>query len=147
MKALGYLLYGIGLLIFWPVQIGLGLYGVFFIVKTFLNAGVVPGLISIPVVGISLGIVYLIIHVIATPYIVLVSSLLGKEKPQGNYYEIAKAYHREWEKANPEKRAELEWRHNQWYKFIEDGLNPEDANKRARALHYEFWQDMKHEKP
>lgn len=79
-RSLGYLLMGLGFLIFWPVQIGIALYGLFYVVKAFMDAGIVAGLISIPIAGVSLGIIYFIIHIVAIPYMSLTSLLLGKEK-------------------------------------------------------------------
>ena len=76
----GYLLLGFGLLILWPVQIGLGLYGLYYIIMAFLNAGIVAGLISIPIVGVILAITYIVIGVLVMPYTALVGSLLGAKK-------------------------------------------------------------------
>jgi hypothetical protein len=77
-KVLGYLLLGLGLIVFWGVQIGLGLYGIFYIIKTFVEGGITAGLISIPIVGAIIAAVSIILHFIAIPYTALVALLLGK---------------------------------------------------------------------
>lgn len=77
-KLFGYLFLGLGLLIFWPIQIGLGLYGLYYIIMAFINSGVIAGLISILIVGVGLSIIYIIIHIVAAPYMLLVGSLLGE---------------------------------------------------------------------
>jgi hypothetical protein len=96
-RLFGYFLMGLGWLIFWPVQIGVAVYGIYYIVTAFINAGVIAGLISIPVTGICLAVFYLLVHVIATPYSALVSSLLGTEKRQREL----------WERQRKEQEAEM----------------------------------------
>ena len=81
-KVIGYFLMGLGWLIFWPAQIGVAIYGIYYIVKTFINAGVIAGLVGILITGICLTVFYLLVHFIAIPYSILVSSLLGTEKRQ-----------------------------------------------------------------
>lgn len=73
------------------------------------------------------------------------SSTLKDKEEQRQYWEISRAYDEEWEKASPEKRAELEWRVHHWQKFMEDGFSPKEADERARELDYEFWSGMKYE--
>lgn len=148
-KLVGYLLLGIGFLTFWPVQIGLGLYGLYYIIMAFINAGVVAGLISIPIVGISLAIIGFIIHILATPYMLLVSFLLqdkrGKVKWERELEEIWDNYDRQLATDDMNKRAEIEWRIHHWRRFMEDGLSPKEADKQTRALDYEVWKEMKYE--
>ncbi len=90
-KLLGYSLFGLGILIFWPAQIGLGIFGIYYIVKMFLDAGIVAGLITIPIVGVSLGIIHLILGAIAIPLAGLAARLLENERgkrveDKGFYY-------------------------------------------------------------
>ena len=115
-KLLGYLLMGLGFLILWPVRIGLVLYGLFYIVTTFVDAGVVAGLISIPIVVVILGVVHLIFFALTMPYTALVAFLLEEKKPN-EYERIRDSYEEEWRLASPEKRAELEWRNRHWYRI------------------------------
>jgi len=68
-----------------------------------------------------------------------------RSKEQREYWEISRAYDEEWGKASPEKRAELEWRMRQWAGFMETGLSPSEADKKAKQLNYEFWSGMKYE--
>lgn len=143
-KALGYLLMGLGFLILWPFQILLVLSGLVYIVTTFLNAGVVAGLISIPIVAVILGVVHLVIFALTMPYTALVASLLEEKKPS-QYERIRDFYEEEWKLASPEKRAELEWRNRHWYRYMEDGLSPREADAKARRLNYAFWSGMKQE--
>jgi len=75
---------------------------------------------------------------------VKLSALKDKEE-QREYWEISRAYDEEWEKASPEKRAELEWRMSHWQSFMQGGFSPKEADERARELDYEFWSGMKYE--
>ena len=129
-KALGYVLFGLGLVIFWPVQIGLGLYGLFYIVKTFLNGGVIAGLIAIPIAGISLFIIGMVIHIVASPYMILVSSLLERvklttaEREQLNYSaEVSATQHSEFvleEKKNLSKLGMTPQQIDEWLRQNEE---------------------------
>jgi len=57
---------------------------------------------------------------------------------QEEYWKTSRAYDEEWEKANPEKRTELEWRMHHWQRFMEDGYSPKEANELANELDYSF---------
>jgi flagellar basal body-associated protein FliL len=96
-KAVGYFLMGLGWLIFWPVQIGIAIYAIYYIITTFINNGVIAGLVSIPIAGICLAVFYFLVHIIAIPYSALVSSLLGTEKRQREL----------WERQRKEQEAEM----------------------------------------
>lgn len=83
-KFFGYLILGITFFFNWIIQIALSLYGIFYIITTFLDKGIVAGLISIPIVAISLWIIHMIISfAIALPLLGLMSWLLEKEGNEG----------------------------------------------------------------
>ena len=67
------------------------------------------------------------------------------KETQEEYWEVSRAYDEEWEKASPEKRAELEWCMGHWRRFMEDGFSPKEADERARELDYKFWSGMEYE--
>lgn len=96
-QVVGYFLMGLGWLIFWPVQIGVAVYGIYYIVTTFINTSVIAGLISIPITGICLAVFYFLVHILVIPYSALVSSLLVTEKKQKEL----------WEKQRKEQEAEM----------------------------------------
>jgi len=54
------------------------------------------------------------------------------------YWKISRAYDEEWEKADLEKRAELEWRMHNWQRFMENGYGPKEANELANEIDYSF---------
>lgn len=145
-KFVGYLLLGIGFLIFWPIQIGLGLYGLYYITMAFINDGVIAGLISIPVVGIILAVIAFVIHILAMPYMALVAFLLENAKDKSKWEreteQIWRIYDTEFASADMNKRAEIEWRISHWRRFMEDGLSPTEADGRTRRLNYELWARM-----
>jgi hypothetical protein len=129
-KLFGYLLFGLGILIFWPIQIGLGIYGIFYIVKTFIDGGIVAGLISIPIVGVILLIVYMIIHLLAVPYIGLVRPLIESREREVSFWES------EEEKQAAIKVHKLEMEHirEQLIKaYMAQGMTEEEARKKANS--------------
>ena len=85
---LGRVLFILGILILWPLQIGLSIYGIYYVVKTFLNAGVIAGLISIPITGLCLGAIHMLITLISTPLAGLVVSLLEEKKQEPSLQEL-----------------------------------------------------------
>lgn len=80
-KILGYLLFGLGFLILWPLQIGIGLYGLYFIIMIFIEGNILAGIISIFAVGFGVWLIRLIIGIASMPYVALVSWLLEREEP------------------------------------------------------------------
>lgn len=76
-KLLGYLFLGLGFLIFWPLQIGLTAFAIYYIVTIFIDAGVLAGIISIPIAGISLGIAHFVVSLLIMPLTLLVAALFG----------------------------------------------------------------------
>jgi hypothetical protein len=134
-KVLGYLLYGLGLLVFWGVQIGLGLYGIFYIIKTFMEGGIIAGLISIPIVGVIIAVVSIILHFIAIPYTALVALLLGKteEKEREIKRKQAEKEYLEAERA----KYQIEQVHNLEAlkrSYIAQGLTEEEANRKVNEF-------------
>jgi hypothetical protein len=144
-KAVGYFLMGLGWLIFWPVQIGIAIYGVYYVVTAFINAGVIAGLVSIPIVGICLAVFYFLVHIIATPYSALVSSLLGTEKRRREL----------WERQRKEQEAEmLGAKHLEWYSETRMALSKlgmtsqeieDEMIKRAEEINKELVEGFKNQ--
>lgn len=142
-KLAGYVLMVLGFLIFWPLQIGLSLYGLFYIVTVFLDAGVIIGLLVIPLIGVGLGLIHLAISAVSMPIAHLTAVLLqnkkGKVKWERELEEIWNNYDRQLATDDMNKRAEIEWRINHWRRFMEDGINPAEADKKAQALDYDLF--------
>jgi hypothetical protein len=135
MKVLGYLLYGLGLLILWPIQIGLGLYGIYYIVKTFIEGGIIAGLISIPIVGIIIGVIAIVIHLVAAPYGASVYFLLGKNEKKERKI-LWKQAEKEYLEAEHAK-YQIEQAHNlEGLKrsYIAQGLTEEEADRRVNEF-------------
>ena len=127
-KLIGYLLFGLGLLILWPIQIGLGIYGIFYIIKTFIDGGVVAGLISIPIVGVILLIVYMIIHLLAVPYMGIVGVLIGNKQREVSFWESEE----EKQEALNAHKLEMEHIREQLIKaYIAQGMTEKEARKKA----------------
>ncbi len=136
-RLIGYLLLGLGFIMFWPLEVVIVLSGLAYIIRTFLDAGVVAGLISIPIVGVILGVISYVIFAIKFPLAALAAALLEKKRPQSEYEEILETRRKEWEMASPEKRFELEWRNSQWYRYMEEGFSAKEADEKARQLNYD----------
>jgi hypothetical protein len=80
-KVIGYPLLILVIIVNWAIRIGLPIYGVYYIVTTFIDDGVVAGLISIPVVIIVVGIIELVLDFIMFPFALLASFLLDQNRP------------------------------------------------------------------
>jgi len=134
-KVLGYLLLGLGLIVFWGVQIGLGLYGIFYIIKTFAEGGIIAGLISIPIVGAIIAVVSIILHFIAIPYTALVALLLGKTEEKEREIKRKQA-EKEYLEAEHAK-YQIEQAHNLEAlkrSYIAQGLTEEEANRKVNEF-------------
>ncbi len=80
-KAIGYPLFILLMIVNWGIRLGLPIYGIYYIVTTFIDDGVVAGLISIPVVVIAVGIIEFALEFILFPFTLLVVFLLDQERP------------------------------------------------------------------
>lgn len=80
-KAIGYPLFILLMIVNWGIRLGLPIYGIYYIVTTFIDDGVVAGLISIPVVMIAVGIIEFVLDFIMFPFTLLVVFLLDQERP------------------------------------------------------------------
>jgi hypothetical protein len=76
---IGYMLLGLGVLVAWPVQIGIWLFGIYYIITAFINSGIFAGLISISIVVVGSSILFMIIHFLSLPYIAVVNALLERQ--------------------------------------------------------------------
>jgi hypothetical protein len=80
-KAIGYPLLILVMIVNWGIRLGLPIYGIYYIVTTFIDDGVVAGLISIPLVMIAVGIIEWVLEFIMFPFTLLVVFLLDQERP------------------------------------------------------------------
>lgn len=80
-KFFGYMLVGLCFLISWPAHLAAYGYGIYYIVKTFLDDGIGAGILSIFVVGIGLWFVEMVIGLVTVPLGALGVSLVeGAER-------------------------------------------------------------------
>jgi hypothetical protein len=98
----------------------------------FINSGVIAGLISIPIVGVGLSIIYFIIHLISAPFMVLVSSLLGRETRKITQEEI-NLQAIEAMKAEDE-RERTEFHEQMIKKNIAEGWTPSEAEEITKEI-------------
>lgn len=142
---LGRALFILGILILWPLQIGLFVFAIYYVVKAFLDAGVIAGLISILIAGLCLWGIHMLLGVVSIPLAALAARLLEEKttKIKSPYDEIRDRYEEEWQRGNLEEKGELQWRSNQWYEFMEEGLSPEEADQCARQLNWDSWVNEK----
>ena len=71
------------------------------------------------------------------------SDLSGKEKK--DCLNILSDYHQQWQSANPAKKAEIEWRINEFRLCLEDGYKPQEARELADQADYTLalkWQNV-----
>lgn len=80
-KAIGYVLFILVLVVSWGIRLGLPIFGIYYIVKTFIDDGVIPGLISIPVAMIGIAIIEFVLDFAMFPFSFLVYFLLDEERP------------------------------------------------------------------
>jgi hypothetical protein len=78
-KILGYILVGLGMLIAWPIRIGLPLFALGYIIFTFLNQGILAGVLSILIAGIAVWLIEFAIGFVMLPLAALASALLEKK--------------------------------------------------------------------
>jgi len=79
-RIIGYILVGLCFLISWPVHLAAYGYGIYYIVKTFLDDGVGSGILSIFMVGFGLWVIEMVIGLITLPLGILAASLVGDEE-------------------------------------------------------------------
>ena len=79
-KAIGYTMFGICILISWPIHIILPILGLIYVVMTFIENGVIAGIISIFVAGAILWVLEIVIGLIALPIAGVAAALL--ERPE-----------------------------------------------------------------
>lgn len=80
-RACGYFLMAIILPLSWLIQLGLPIYGIYYIVKTFIDDGVIAGLISIPVTMIAITFLEFGLGFVMMFPSTLVAFLLDQERP------------------------------------------------------------------
>ena len=77
-RAVGYFLLTIGFLINWPLQIGISIYGIYFIVRAFLDGSILIGIIALILTPFLVGITHFIVGLILLPLNGLGMVLIGK---------------------------------------------------------------------
>lgn len=80
-RGFGYFLMAIILPLSWVIRIGLPIYGIYYIVKTFIDDGTIAGLISIPVVMIGIAIIEFVLDFAMFPLALAIAFLLDEERP------------------------------------------------------------------
>ena len=80
-KAIGYIFFATMLIVSWGIRLGLPIFGIYYIIKTFIDDGVIAGLISIPVTMIIIGIIEFVLGFAMFPFAMLVYFLLDQERP------------------------------------------------------------------
>lgn len=123
---LGRALFILGILILWPLQIGLFVFAIYYIVKAFLDAGVIAGLVSIPIAGLCLWGIRMLMGVIAIPLAGLAASLLEEKKQEPSLQELN---YQEDQKATEEKaRKEIAYlRQRAIDAYVAQGKTQEEA--------------------
>jgi hypothetical protein len=129
-RFLGRALFILGILILWPIQIGLFVFAIYYIVKAFLDAGVIAGLISIPIAGLCLWGIHMLLGLIEIPLAALAASLLEGKEEKVNPYE------KEWREAMEVQDLELEKekahsREQLKKSYMNLGMTSEEADKKV----------------
>jgi hypothetical protein len=127
---LGRALFILGFLILWPLQIGLGVFAIYYIVKAFLDAGVIAALISIPIAGLCLWGIHMLLGLIEIPLAGLTASLLEDKEEKVNPYE------KEWREAMEAQDLEFQKekahiREQLKKSYMNLGMTSEEADKKV----------------
>ena len=79
-RSLGRFLRGLGFVLTWPIQIGCFAYGIYYIVKSAINAGFTGGLIAFGLVAVCFLSIHLSIAFLSQPLRSLASSFVQAKK-------------------------------------------------------------------
>jgi len=141
-RFLGRALFILGILILWPIQIGLFVFAIYYIVKAFLDAGVIAGLISIPIAGLCLWGIHMLLGLIEIPLAALAASLLEGKEEKVNPYE--KEWRRAMEAQDLEFQKEKAHIREQLKKsYMNLGMTSEEANKKVAEHERELDNDLR----
>ena len=78
-RAIGYPLFILILLIYWGLRLGLPIFGIYYIIKTFTDDGIVAGLISIPLTMLTIGLIEWGLDFAMFPFTLLLVFLLESD--------------------------------------------------------------------
>ena len=77
-RVAGYILLVIAFVINIPLQIGISVYGLIYVIRAFIDGSILTGIIAIPIAAICVGIAHLLAGLILAPLNGLIMLLLGK---------------------------------------------------------------------
>jgi len=131
----GYILLVIGILINWPLQIGIAIYGIVYIIRAFMEGSILLGIIAILVMGICVAIVRFLVGLIVAPLNVLILFLLSKTITETASHEESEQERKQAINLvlHPEDfgRAEIEYAKGQLRKiYVSRGMTLEEANQK-----------------
>jgi len=132
----GYILLAIGILINWPLQIAIGVYGIVYIVRAFMEGSILAGIIAIPVTGICVGIAHFLVNLVLAPLNILIATLLNKTITETASYEELEQQRKQAEREYLDReqvRTQAEFEHSkaQLQKiYISQGMTLEEANQK-----------------
>jgi len=97
-RVAGYILLVIAFLINIPLQAGIGVYGLVYVIRAFVDGNISTGIIAIPITAVCVAIAHFVAGRVLTHLNGLVASLLGKTD-----VETTSRDQREWERKRVEK--------------------------------------------
>jgi hypothetical protein len=97
-RVAGYILLVIAFAINIPLQAGIGVYGLVYVIRAFVDGNILTGIIAIPVTAVCVAIAHFVAGLVLTHLNGLVASLLGKTD-----VETTSRDQREWERKRVEK--------------------------------------------
>ena len=113
-RVAGYILLVIAFVINIPLQIGISVYGLIYVIRAFIEGSILVGIIAIPITAICVAIAHFLVGLILTPLNGLIAFLLSKT-------DVETGSHAEWERQR--KQAEKEY------------LDREQAKSQAESEH------------
>jgi hypothetical protein len=97
-RVAGHILLVIAFVINIPLQIGISVYGLIYVIRAFMEGSILVGIIAIPVTAICVAIAHFIVGLILTPLNGLIASLLSKTD-----VETTSRDEREWQRRQAER--------------------------------------------
>lgn len=90
-RVAGYILLVIAFVINIPLQIGISVYGLIYVIRAFIDGSILTGIIAIPIAAICVGIAHLLAGLILAPLNILILVLLGKTDVESQEREMSLA--------------------------------------------------------
>ena len=97
-RVAGYILLVIAFVINIPLQIGISVYGLIYVIRAFIEGSILVGIIAIPITAICVAIAHFLVGLILTPLNGLIASLLSKTD-----VETTSRDEREWQRRQAER--------------------------------------------